>query len=391
MRYKPYPRHFEDSRTSEEDGLIHITYSISDPDISADEKKAIESAIGQWNALKSSTGVVFDPAPAGRSGDLEFTPSTDTDLTGGCAGYDPGTKRVNYSPEWEQRANSSFDRGATVIAHEIGHVLGLDDAGTNPPNPTIMNNPVAGPTTTCQNATVPTTTVQAGDGKAAGACIKKARPTPTPTPAPTPDLDEACGPAYDPDVMLRSPGKQYCCFSPVLIDVAGDGFDLTDAGGGVDFDLNVDGRAGRVAWTAEGSDDAWLALDRNGNGRVDDGAELFGNYTPQPPSQAPNGFIALAEFDEQPNGGNHDGVVDGRDAVFSSLRLWRDDNHDGASQPAELHALHELGLASISLDYKEVRRRDRHGNSFRYQAAVTGTVNRVTRRLAYDVFLVSGR
>ncbi len=73
------------------------------------------------------------------------------------------------------------------------------------------------------------------------------------------------------------------------------------------------------------------------------------------------------------------------------LRLWRDANHDGASQPGELRALPELGVSSISLDYKELRRRDRYGNLFRYQAAVSGAGGRTTRRLAYDVFLVPGR
>lgn len=235
------------------------------------------------------------------------------------------------------------------------------------------------------------------DSDCEGSCGPPPPPL-TPTPTPTPS---ACPPQLAED-CINSLGMWieedcYCDHSigphtPIIVDLEGDGFDLTDAASGVDFDFYGDGDSERLGWTDIGSDEAFLVLDRNGNQTIDDASELFGNFTPQPSppvGESRNGFLALAVFDRLANGGNLDGQIDRRDNVFNRLRLWRDINHNGFSEANELRRLINTPIRAFELTYFTSRRTDQHGNQFRYRAIVRDERGAQAGRWAWDVFLVS--
>jgi len=182
-----------------------------------------------------------------------------------------------------------------------------------------------------------------------------------------------------------------CVGSPIILDPTGQGFHLTSLAGGVPFALAPD-QPMQVSWTNSAYNNAFLALDRDGNGTIDNGAELFGNFTPQPnppAGQQRNGYAALALFDDPANGGNGNGKIDPGDAVYSSLLLWVDKNHNGISEPAELFRLAAAGVFAIDLNYTELKRIDQFGNIFHYEADIEDSAGHSDPR-CYDVYLQLG-
>ena len=145
--------------------------------------------------------------------------------------------------------------------------------------------------------------------------------------------------------------------SPLAIDLDGDGIATYALKNGVYFDIDSDGFAEKMAWI--NGKDALLAIDKNGNGVIDNATELFGDLT------ATNGFEALKALDS-----NGDGIIDANDIAWEQLLLWQDAINDGVSQENELITAADAGIAYIELNYKNQDVTDENGNQHRQTATV---------------------
>jgi hypothetical protein len=406
------------------------------------ERQAIEAAFTAWQNANTHSGVTFTFTTGTTDPNSTNTFYVNRGATqNGAATSVSNTGSPTTSGNITTHAATTIDPRVTAdhaiasfMAHEIGHTFGLGDCFSCNTAASMMSPPQHD----CNCEYLPCDTNQ-GFNNTHWGCPPLQQPRwcdeqkvneyaadyPTPTPTPTPSPQESgvgnCNDWFDNDGdgltdcedmgchnccvggcnqamfdACAAIGAPYCvsgqCYTPVLVDVLGDGLKLTNAHNGILFNV-VPGKLLRIAWTEPNSDDAWLILDRNGNGAVDSGEEMFGNATPQPsppPGIGKNGFNALAVYDQPGNGGNGDGIIDEQDLIFSALRLWHDKNQNGISEPAELSRLTDLGLNSIGLDYKESNKTDAYGNRWMYRAKVKDKNDAQLGRWAWDVFLVSG-
>jgi hypothetical protein len=252
-----------------------------------------------------------------------------------------------------------------LAAHEAGHYLGLADSS--------CSGYIMGPL----------------HGAFGGGQITWSLPANTPDNSECQKADEVTT-TVDEEENECTEGENICSGwgnqSPLILDLDGNGFHFTGLLDQVAFDIDDDGYKELIGWTGAAELDAFLTLDRNANGRIDSGGELFGDATPLiQGGRATDGFSALQEFDD-----DLDGLIDDRDEVYERLRLWIDANHDGISDSNELLSLADAGVLSIELDALINERADRHGHRLRYNSRywlLGRAANRVPRQIT-DVFFV---
>jgi hypothetical protein len=180
-----------------------------------------------------------------------------------------------------------------------------------------------------------------------------------------------------------------CCYvsenySPLVIDFVGRPVELTAPNSGTRFDITGDGTRQLISWPSDGKAVAFLAFDRNRDGRIGSINEMFGNNTLGPDGQkAPNGFEALRKYDA-----NHDGVIDAADPIYRELLVWHDDG-DAVSRRGELVPLQSAGVTSISLGYvDQVQRIDFFGNESREHSTARSSSGAALA--VYDLWFVPG-
>jgi LysM repeat protein len=164
--------------------------------------------------------------------------------------------------------------------------------------------------------------------------------------------------------------------SPLTLDLDGDGIVETTSkqNSGVYFDHDNNGFAEQSGWVDK--DDGLLVFDKNGNNKIDNGSELFGNNTVlSNGNTATNGFEALKALDT-----NQDGKVDKQDVGFNNLKVWQDKNSNGKLDDGELLSMSDTGIKSLNTNYTNSNEIDTNNNHHKQQGNFTktdGTTNKM--------------
>ncbi|OAM44472.1 hypothetical protein A7Q03_08940 [Eikenella sp. NML99-0057] len=164
-------------------------------------------------------------------------------------------------------------------------------------------------------------------------------------------------------------GKKYHIVDPLALDLDGNGISTVAANqfSGSLFDHDGDGIRTASGWV--GKEGGLLVYDRNGDGIINNGSELFGDATRlKNGGMAAHGFAALADLDD-----NGDGKIDAADKAFSSLRVWRDLNQDGISQEGELLTLEQAKVRLLNTQFRNTNRSLGDGNTLAQEGSYTTT------------------
>ncbi len=164
---------------------------------------------------------------------------------------------------------------------------------------------------------------------------------------------------------------------PIVLDISGLGITTKSVADGVYYDMDNNGFLEKTGWVDAKS--GILALDKNNDGKIETGNELFGDRTILADGKtASSGFEALATLDS-----NHDGVIDAKDKLFSQLRIWIDRDGDGISDKGELITLAQAGIKSLNLKHKELNQLDANGNTIARVGSFTRTNGKVAEMKEY--------
>jgi hypothetical protein len=320
-----------------------VTLHGSDPDLSS----AVSGAASMWGGCEMSG---IPTISLGSEGSLDYTVYIVNVSSGpACGVTNTNTREITIARQYTNNGRQYPCNITTVLAHEIGHLFGLDDSG-------------------CSNYLMGQVSVGQTDSRSlqSGECSRANQNVTTTVEKEIIDKEAI-------RCSTTEGGNGTGCGSPLILDLNGDGINTTSLDWPVQFDFWGEDQGIETSWTDPTTEEAFLFLDLNGNGRVDDGRELFGNATLLPSGEAAHhGFEALGIYDDPLYGGNGDGRIAPSDRIWHFLGLWTDRNHNGVSERGEIRALQSSRVRWLNLNFVESRQFDGNVNWHRYVGSFVG-------------------